>query len=107
MKYKVHNELSVGSIYEVDPDAADIFVLPLTEPLTTIAIKNAEPGTSVDLVLKQSVTGRKAQWATNIQFAFFRTPKLAFDVGFADKISLLTLDGQNWIASTDAGWFNA
>lgn len=107
MKYKVHNELSVGNNYTVDPTLADIFVLPLTEPLTTIAINNTEPGTSVELILKQVVGGRKVQWATNIQFAFFRTPKLAFDATYADKINLLTLDGEKWIATYDAGWFNA
>lgn len=107
MKYTIKNEGTVGNNYTVNPLQGDIFILSLVEPLTTIAINNAEPGTSVDLILKQSVTGRKVQWATNIQFAFFRTPKLAYDVGYADKINLLTLDGTTWLATYDAGWFNA
>ena len=107
MKYTIKTEASIGNNYTVNPLQGDIFVLPLSEPLTTIAVNNADPGTSIDLILKQTVTGRKVQWATNIQFAFFRTPKLAYDIGFADKINLLTLDGTNWIATYDAGWFNA
>lgn len=107
MKYTIKTEPSIGNTYTVNPLQADIFILPLSEPLTTIALNNAEPGTSVDLILKQTTTGRKVQWATNIQFAFFRTPKLAYEAGYADKINLLTLDGTNWIASYDAGWFNA
>ena len=106
MKYTIKTEASIGNTYTVNPLQADIFILPLSEPLTTIALNNADPGTSIDLVLKQTVTGRKVQWATNIQFAFFREPKLAYDVGYADKISLLTLDGIKWIASYDAGWIN-
>lgn len=107
MKYTVKTETTVPNTYQVNPLLADIFVLPLTEPLTTIAINNSDPGTSVELVLKQKVGGRKVQWASNIQFAFKRTPKLAYEAGYADKINLLTLDGTNWIASYDAGWFNA
>ncbi len=107
MKNSIKTEPTVGSNYQVDPLAADIFVLPLSEPLTTIGIKNADPGTSVDLILKQTATGRKVQWATNIQFAFFRQPKLAYEAGYADKINLLTLDGSKWIATYDSGWFNA
>lgn len=106
MKYKVHNEIAVGSNYVIDPTVADILVLPLVEPLTTIAINNAEPGTEVDLILKQTASGRKVQWATNIQFAFSRTPKLAYDAGYADKINLFTLDGVKWAATYDAGWLN-
>ena len=107
MKYAIKTEASVGNTYTVNPLQADIFILPLSEPLTTIALNNAEPGTTVELILKQTASGRKVQWATNIQFAFFRTPKLAYEAGYADKINLLTLDGTNWIASYDAGWFNA
>lgn len=107
MKYAVKNEAVVGSNYAINPLQADIFVLPLSEPLTTIAINNADPGTSIELILKQTATGRKVQWATNIQFAFFREPKLAYEAGYADKINLLTLDGVKWIATYDAGWFNA
>ena len=107
MKYTIKTEAGIGNNYTVNPLQADIFVLPLSEPLTTIAINNANPGTEVSLILKQMVGGRKVQWATNIQFAFFRTPKLSYDAGYADKINLLTLDGVKWIATYDAGWFNA
>ena len=107
MKRTIKTEASVGNNYTVNPLQADVFVLPLSEPLTTIAINNADPGTEVDLILKQTVGGRKVQWASNIQFAFFRTPKLSYDAGYADKINLLTLDGVKWIATYDAGWFNA
>lgn len=107
MKLTIHNEVSVGNNYTVNPLLGDVFVLPLTEPLTTIAIANSDPGTKVSLILKQGATGRKIQWATNIQFAFFREPKLAYDQGYADEISLFTLDGVKWIASYSAGWFNA
>lgn len=106
MKRTIKTEASIGNNYTVNPLQADVFVLPLSEPLTTIAINNADPGTEVDLILKQTATGRKVQWATNIQFAFFREPKLAYDTGFADQINLFTIDGVNWIATRDAGWFN-
>lgn len=106
MKRTIKTEASVGNNYTVNPLQADVFVLPLSEPLTTIAIANSEPGTEVDLFLKQTAQGRKVQWATNIQFAFFRTPKLAYDAGYSDKINLFTLDGVNWAATYDAGWLN-
>lgn len=107
MKLTIKTETSVGSNYLVNPLLGDVFVLPLSEPLTALGINNAEPGTRITLILKQTLTGRKIQWATNIQFAFFRTPKLAYDAGYADEITLFTLDGVKWIASYSAGWFNA
>lgn len=107
MKLNIKTESTVGTNYLVNPLQGDVFVLPLSEPLTTIGINNAEPGTKVTLVLKQTATGRKVQWATNIQFSFFREPKLAYEKGYADEITLFTLDGVTWIASRGAGWFNA
>jgi len=107
MKLTIKTEASVGNNYTVNPLQGDVFVLPLSEPLTTIAVANSDPGTKISLILKQTAQGRKVQWATNIQFAFFRTPKLAYDVGYADEITLFTLDGVKWIASYGAGWFNA
>lgn len=107
MQNVIKTEAVVGTTYEIDPTSTDILVLPLSQPLTTIAIKNAAPGTTLTLVLKQTIGGRRIQWATNIQFSFFREPKLAYDAGYADRIDLMTLDGSNWIATYAAGWFHA
>lgn len=107
MKYTIKTENTLGDTYLVDPALADYFILPLGQPGLNISIKPAPAGTQIVLSFKQTVGAGVINWPSNVNFAFNRTPKLAFDLGYSDEITLTTLDGTTWRGVFTGGWFNA
>ena len=110
--YKVvdHKEIT-GTEVTIDPNAACMQSLTLTQPNTTINIGELTGPTGIyrqlTLLIKQGTGANLADWGYSVRWSNARKPTLSYRKDAVDLVTLLTVDGGlTWLGMFNGGWFN-
>lgn len=109
--YKVKTYAGAASI-AITPMDATIHKVNLNRANTTLSVGSTSDAAGmarqITLELIQATGSSKVTWPSNIKWSKGRVPVLSFTTGYADFVTLVTMDsGATWTGFFNGGWVNA